>query len=96
MKNEICRCCGKEIETGDECYINPNMDEEFVLCWDCKNDMMDDNEIDLCVGCGCYVSSILVFRDDDLQPYGDFDECPICHQDILEGYTKIELRTGNY
>lgn len=84
-----CEKCHTVYPNLNNTLVNPETEKEMIICRDCINSMLANDELDICVSCGEYITYSK--RDDSLEKYGDFDECPCCGNDYIEGYTRIEL-----
>lgn len=87
-----CEKCNMFYSNLDKEIVNAGTENEMIICRSCADSMLNNNEMDICVACGEYITYSI--RDTSLEKWGcfdDFDECPCCGKDFIEGYSKIGL-----
>lgn len=86
-KQHICSHCGKVIGRYEiPCTVNAGTPHEFTVCDLCHDSLWDRCEITDCAFCGNYFTPDVLHEEEN-----SFTECPFCHHDIVEGYTREEF-----
>ncbi|WP_281692929.1 hypothetical protein [Agathobaculum desmolans] len=83
-----CTECGCEIEAEEERWLNEGTTQKRAICQNCHEALWDNGKIISCESC-CEWYDLECIRAETI--FGNtFAECPHCHRDIVDGYTKEE------